>query len=97
MKHVSSDETVSSDVEFEAEVSIRGWNDHGRVSGPPEDCYPPDSEHEYDLLSITIFDTLLKRDMTPEAAVKAINRIINQAYDSIAEVVRERFEELIDE
>jgi len=37
--------------EYILTIEYRGYSDPGRVSGPPEDCYPPEGEIE--ILSIT--------------------------------------------
>lgn len=32
--------------ELELDISAKGYYDPGRLSGPPEDCYPPEGELE---------------------------------------------------
>ena len=32
--------------EYDVVVTYKGYSDPGRVSGPPEDCYPPEGEME---------------------------------------------------
>jgi hypothetical protein len=57
-------------------VKWRGHSDSGRLSGPPEDCYPPEGEMELDYqLPSNAFD----------GAEKLHEQIEQMAYDNLME------------
>ena len=57
-------------------VKWRGYSDSGRLSGPPEDCYPPEGEMELDYqLPSNAFDS----------AEKLHEQIEQMAYDNLME------------
>ena len=41
--------TTEAGEEVTVEVTYTGYSDPGRVSGPPENCYPPEGELELDV------------------------------------------------
>jgi hypothetical protein len=45
---------ANTPIKFTALVRFYGYNDPGRISGPPENCYPPESENTYEVLEVTL-------------------------------------------
>ena len=41
--------TAEGGEEVNIEITYTGYSDPGRVSGPPEDCYPPEGEIELEI------------------------------------------------
>jgi len=43
------------DKEYTASVYFSGYDDPGRCSGPPESCYPPEGEFNYEVTEIFLY------------------------------------------
>ena len=41
-----------SGTEHSATVRFYGYNDPGKISGPPENCYPPEGESLFEIMEI---------------------------------------------
>jgi hypothetical protein len=54
LKAAFPDADKDTSLELDIEFSSSGYYDAGRVSGPPEDCYPPEGEDERTLDCITV-------------------------------------------
>lgn len=44
--------TTSTGHEFDVLVKWRGYSDPGNASGPPEYCYPPEGEVEFEVIGL---------------------------------------------
>ena len=75
----SGDDVIELVIEFESD----GYYDAGRVSGPPEDCYPPEGDDERTLseayLSISPKEQI-------ELPVEVQQELFDYFYEEIKEV-----------
>lgn len=48
--------TLWQDCNLTLLIKWEGYDDPGKLSGPPEDCYPPESDMEWEIVGATIED-----------------------------------------
>jgi hypothetical protein len=63
-----------SDAQLEIEFTSTGYCDPGKLSGPPEDCYPPEGDDERSLvtieLSTTSYSVIIEGDLADKLFAK---------------------------
>jgi len=66
-----------NDIEYEVEFEFSASYTPGRLSGPPEDCYPPDYEQDHNIISLSRLDedgpVSLEIDKLDKETQQAIN------------------------
>lgn len=61
--------------EYTVSFEFSAYYDPGRTGGPPEDCYPPEGEHEWEINKITSEDdTVCSLDSFSEAHQEQIEK-----------------------
>jgi len=68
--------TASEGGILEVDFTSSGYEDPGRVYGPPEDCYPPEGEEEREVVTARLFDEEL-----PEEFRKKIEADLQEIVD----------------
>jgi len=63
------------DDDIEVTIQVRGHQDPGYTSGPPEDCYPPDEDEEREIKALKVFG--IEVPLT-EDAIKKIQDWVDQ-------------------
>jgi hypothetical protein len=74
--HWDEEADFEADLCVTATVRCKGYNDPGRCSGPPEDCYPPEGDNEGTVLHVLVGDVEFTPDMTAEAAKAAVDKLL---------------------
>ena len=68
-----------SDEELELDISASGYYDPGRLSGPPENCYPPEGDLE--IISIELDGKKWDGQLTGDEYNKVIEKLWENSSD----------------
>lgn len=69
-------------IEFDINFVSSGYYDPGRISGPPEDCYPPEEEDEREMTSVSVTTKTMKEaELDEELAWMIFDKYIDKVME----------------